>query len=75
MLFDQRKLSVGMQMLDALVPTIRLSFDLWMQVHLGFFEQTEVVFPARTEIRAYDLKWSCSRILSLGPLGYNYLGF
>jgi hypothetical protein len=31
------KLSVDMKVLDALVPTIRLSFDLWMQVHLGFF--------------------------------------
>src|SRR5690348_17729891 len=64
-----------MHVLDALVPPIRLSFDLWMQVHLGFFEQTEIVFSARTHICADDLKWSCSRILSLGQLGYNDLGF
>jgi hypothetical protein len=51
-----RKLSIGMDMLEALVTRVSLSFGIWMQVHLGFFEQTEVVSFAIAEIGAYDPK-------------------
>ena len=50
------KLRMGMQMLDALVTRVRLSFDVWVQFHVGFFEHTEVVSSPVTEIRAQDLK-------------------
>jgi hypothetical protein len=43
-----------MQMLDALVTRVRLSFGIWMQFHLGFFEHTEVVSFAIAEIGADD---------------------
>jgi hypothetical protein len=45
-----------MDMLEALVTRVSLSFGIWMQVHLGFFEQTEVVSFAIAEIGAYDPK-------------------
>ena len=46
------ELSVGMDMLEALVTSISLSFGIWMQFHVGFFEQTEVVSSAIAEIGA-----------------------
>ena len=46
------KLRIGMDMLDALVTRVRLSFDVWVQFHVGFFEHTEVVSSPITEIRA-----------------------
>lgn len=69
------ELSVGMNMLEALVTCISLSFGVWMQLHVGFFEQTEVVSSAMTEIGAYDPKWNLLGILMLGQLGYDELGF
>ena len=64
-----------MDMLEALVTRVRLSFGVRVEFHLGFFEQTEVVSSPITEIRAYDLKWSRLGILGLGQLGYDELCF
>jgi hypothetical protein len=69
------KFSIGMKTLDALVTRVSLGLDVWMEFHLGFFEQTEVVSFAIAEIGAYNLKWSCLGILGLGQLGYDELGF
>jgi hypothetical protein len=69
------ELSVGMDMLETLVTSISLSFGIWMQFHVGFFEQTEVVSSAIAEIGADDLKRSRLGILGLGQLGYDELGF
>jgi hypothetical protein len=60
------KFRIGMKTLDTLVTRVRLSLDVWMQFHVGFFEQTEVVSFAIAEIGADDLKWSCLGILGLG---------
>jgi uncharacterized membrane protein YwaF len=57
---------LGMDMLDALVPRVSLSFGIWMEFHLGFFEQAEVMSSAIAEIRADNLKWSSLGILGLG---------
>jgi hypothetical protein len=43
-----------MDMLDALVTSVSLSFGVWMEFHVGFFEQTEVVSSPITEVRAYE---------------------
>lgn len=69
------KFSIGMNTLDALVTRVSLSLDVWVEFHVGFFEQTEVVFPTMTEIGADDPKWSRLGILVLGLLGYDELGF
>src|SRR5436190_1774948 len=69
------ELRIGMEMLETLVTRVSLSFGIWMQFHLGFFEHTEVVSSAIAEIGADDLKWSCLGILGLGQLGYNELSF
>ena len=50
------ELRIGMDMLDALVTRVSLSFDVWVQFHVGFFEQTEVVSSPITEIHAQNLK-------------------
>ena len=64
-----------MDILDALVISVSLSFGVWVEFHVGFFEQTEVVSSPITEVRAYDLKWSGFGILGLGQLGYDELCF
>ena len=69
------KFSIGMKTLDALVTRVSLGFGVWVQFHVGFFEQTEVVSFAIAEIGADDLKWSCLGILGLGQFGYDELGF
>ena len=69
------KFSIGMKTLDALVTRVSLGFGVWVQFHVGFFEQTEVVSSAMAEIRAYDPKWSSIRILMLGQLSYDELCF
>src|SRR5215475_8736086 len=69
------QLGGGMDLLDALVTSVSLGFGVWMEFHFGFFEQTEVMSSAITEVRAYDLKWSSLGILVLGPLGYDELCF
>lgn len=66
---------IGMEMLETLITRVCLSFGVWVQFHLGFFEQTEVVPSAIAEIGADDLKWSRLGILRLGQLGYDELGF
>jgi hypothetical protein len=50
------ELRLGMDMLDALVTCVSLSFGIWEEFHVGFFEQTEVVSSPMTEVRAQDLK-------------------
>lgn len=70
-----REFRIGMEMLETLVTRVSLSFGIWMQFHLGFFEQTEVVSFAIAEIGADDLKWSGLGILGLGQFGYDELGF
>ncbi len=47
---------MGMDMLEALVTCVSLSFGIWMEFHLGFFEHTEVVSFAIAEFGAYDPK-------------------
>ena len=69
------ELRIGMDILDALVISVSLSFGVWVEFHVGFFEQTEVVSSPITEVRAYDLKWSRLGILGLGQLGYDELCF
>ena len=64
-----------MDILDALIISVSLSFGVWVEFHVGFFEQTEVVSFAIAEIGADDLKWSCLGILGLGQFGYDELGF
>jgi hypothetical protein len=41
-----------MDVLDALVTRVRLSFDVWVEFHVGFFEQAEVVSSPIAEVRA-----------------------
>ena len=64
-----------MKMLDALVTSVSLSLDVWMEFHVGFFEYAEVVSSAWAEIGAYDPKWHRIGILALGQLGYDELCF
>jgi hypothetical protein len=47
---------LGMKTLDALVTRVSLSFGIRMQLHLGFFEDAEVMSSPRAEVRADDLK-------------------
>ena len=69
------KFTFGMKTLDALVPRVGLNFDLWMHLHVGFFEHTEVVSSARTEIGADDSKGRRIALLMLRQLGYDKLSF
>ncbi len=69
------KFSIGMKTLDALVASVSLSLDVWMEFHVGFFEDAEVVSSALAKIRAYDPKWRRIGILALGQFGYDELGF
>jgi hypothetical protein len=32
------KFRIGVKTLDALITSVSLSFDIWMEFHLGFFE-------------------------------------
>ena len=69
------KFTFGMKTLDALVPRVGLNFDLWMHLQVGFFEHTEVVSSARTEIGADDSKGRRIALLILRQLGYDKLSF